>query len=329
MEIALTKPLDMHLHLREGAMLDTVGPLTSQYFSGAVVMPNLSSPVDSLKKLQAYEQEINRVCGADIFTPYMTLFFKPYSRQELEAAKPYMIGIKLYPAGITTQSDEGVSNFGEIEETLTHMQDLGIPLLVHGESGGFVMDREEEFLDVYRDVATRFPKLHIIMEHITTAAAVRFLDDFDNVSATVTLHHLLITLDDVAGGMLKPDLFCKPIAKRPEDRAALRAAVFSGHPRIMFGSDSAPHPRHKKECVGCAAGIFTAPLALPVLTQMFEKEGCLDKLQNFISGIACRRYNLKPAEKSVTLIKQEWQIPEKYGDVRPFMAGETVSWRYK
>ena len=328
MEITLTTPLDMHLHLREGAMLDIVAPLTSHYFSGAVVMPNLSSPVDSLAKLKSYEKEVNRACGSDLFTPYMTLFFKPYSRQELEAAKPYMIGIKLYPAGITTQSEEGVSNFREIEETLGHMEELAIPLLVHGETDGFVMDREEEFLDVYRDIAARYPKLHIIMEHITTAAAVRFLDDFDNVSATVTLHHLLITLDDVAGGMLEPDLFCKPIAKRPEDREALRAAVFSGHPKIMFGSDSAPHPRHKKECVGCAAGIFTAPLALPLLAQMFEEQGCLDKLQGFISDIACKRYNLTPRAKRVTLVKKDWQIPERYGDVRPFMAGETVSWSY-
>ncbi len=188
------------------------------------------------------------------------------------------------------------------------------------------MDREKDFLPVYKQIAEQFPGLHIVMEHITTADAVKLLDQYDNISATVTLHHLMITLDDVAGGMLEPDLFCKPIAKTPHDLAVLREAVFSGHPKIMFGSDSAPHPRHKKECCGCAAGIFSAPVALPMLAEIFEDENKLDLLQDFVSGIACKRYGLKPLSRTVTLEKKPWTIPELYHDIKPFGAGRTLRW---
>jgi dihydroorotase len=318
----------MHLHLREGEILSLVAPLSAHSFCGAVIMPNLMDPVDTKPKVLAYRERIYRACENENFSPFMTLFFKPFSQAELASIKDDIFGIKLYPAGITTQSVNGVSDFNDIMETLSVMEELGIPLLVHGESGGFVMDREKEFCVVYRDIAKRFPRLHIIMEHITTRSAVELLDEYENLSATVTLHHLLITLDDVAGGMLEPDLFCKPIAKTPDDREALRNAVFRGHPKIMFGSDSAPHPRHRKECVGCAAGIFSAPVALPLLTQIFEKEGCLDKLQGFISDIACKRYGIEPPEKRITLTKKTWQIPEQYGDIRPFYAGKKIRWSF-
>lgn len=327
MDLQLISPLDMHLHLREDDMLQVVAPLSAKPFAGGVIMPNLMSPVDSLEKVLQYQSQITTVCADNSFTPYMTLFFRPYSREELVAAKKHIIGIKLYPAGITTQSENGVTDFSAIEQTLEYMQELEIPLLVHGETNGFVMDREQEFLFVYDDMVRNFPKLHIVMEHITTAAAVQFLEKFDNVSATVTLHHLMITLDDVVGGMMQPDLFCKPIAKTPHDREALREAVFSGNEKIMFGSDSAPHPRHKKECVGCAAGIFTAPVALPLLAQIFEEENCLDLLQSFISSNAQKRYGITPQKKYVTLSDKPWQVPALFDSVRPFYAGENIRWR--
>ena len=326
MHIELQSPLDMHLHLREGAMLRNVTPFSAAAFAGAVVMPNLVDPVDSLEKVRAYRKKIEECKNTENFAPYMTLFFKQYSRQQLLDAKNEIIGIKLYPAGITTQSENGVSDVSAINETLGYMEELGIPLLVHGETDGFVMDREKEFLGTYQQFAETFPNLHIIMEHITTADAVNIVDHYENVSATVTLHHLLITLDDVAGGLLEPDLFCKPIAKTPKDRAALQDAVFSGHPRIMFGSDSAPHPRHKKECCGCAAGIFSAPVALPMLAQLFDNAGKLDLLQNFVSGIACSRYGITPLQKTITLEKKPWLVPELYHDLKPFAAGQTLSW---
>lgn len=261
MEITLDSPLDMHLHLREGAMLRQVAPLSARHFAGAVVMPNLVPPVDSLERLRAYRTAILDAVAPFTFMPWMTLFFRPYPENLLAAARHEIIGVKLYPEGVTTNSSEGVRDMEAVEETLARMERLGIPLLVHGETHGFVLDREAEFLPVYARWAERFPRLTIVMEHITTAAALDLLDRHPNLAATVTVHHLLTTLDDVAGGLLQPHLFCKPVPKRPEDRAALQAAALRAHPRLMFGSDSAPHPRERKEAAACAAGVFSAPVA--------------------------------------------------------------------
>ena len=327
MRIELDRPLDMHLHVREGAMLRTVAPLSAADFSGAVIMPNLVPPVDSLEHLEAYRRDVLNGAGAADFEPFMTLFFRGYSREELEAARDRIIGIKLYPAGVTTNSEAGVKALDEAEPVLAIMEELGIPLLVHGESDGFVMDRERDFLPVYEHFASRFPKLLIVMEHITTAAAVALLDRFDNLHATVTLQHLLIDLDDVAGGLLRPHLFCKPIAKRPEDRKALLAAALAPHPKLMFGSDSAPHPVSSKECCGCAAGVFTAPVALPCLAELFAAHGRLDRLQAFVSDHARRIYGIDPPAKTVILEEGPGEVPERFGDVVPFRAGETLGWR--
>lgn len=326
MILELHSPLDMHIHLREGEMLQTVAPFTAQSFAGGVIMPNLINPVNSIERVQQYRKEITSCVSLADFTPFMTLFFKNYDRKTLVQAKEHIIGVKLYPAGITTRSEAGVTDFDAIGETLTIMQELQIPLLVHGESNGFVMEREREFLETYSWLATHFPQLHIIMEHITTADAVEFLDKYTNVSATVTLHHLMITLDDVVGSLMEPDLFCKPIAKTPRDLQCLKQAVFSAHPRLMFGSDSAPHPRHAKECCGCAAGIFSAPVALPMLAELFENEDKLELLQGFISDIACKRYKLSPPEKTVRLERKNWKVPENYGEVKSFLSGKTLRW---
>lgn len=326
MQFTLNSPLDMHLHLREGEMLHHVAPFSAKYFAGAVIMPNLISPVDSLTKVNHYRDEILGCCKAEGFEPYMTLFMRKYTRVELEAAMDKIIGVKLYPAGITTHSEKGVSDISALEQTLELMQQLHIPLLVHGESNGFVMDREVEFLDVYRSIVENFPDLHVIMEHITTAAAVDFLEKYENVSATLTLHHLMITLDDVVGGLMRPDLFCKPIAKTPQDRSALREAVFSGNEKIMFGSDSAPHPRHRKECIGCAAGVFSAPVALPLLTEIFAEQNRLEMLSAFVSENARKRYGISPPEKQVVLTEKSWRVPNYYGSVQPFFADREIHW---
>ncbi len=326
MTITIDAPLDMHLHLREGDMLRLVAPFSARHCAGAVIMPNLVDPIDSFEKLFRYRSEILAACQDHCFEPYMTLFFRAYRRKELELLKDHIIGIKLYPAGITTQSENGVKDFDAIEETLSLMQQMKIPLLVHGESNGFVLDREREFLVTYREIAESFPSLHIIMEHITTADAVAFLDEFENVSATITLHHLMITLDNVIGDLMQPDLFCKPVAKTPRDREALRQAVFGGHKKIMFGSDSAPHPRHKKECIGCAAGVFSAPVAVELLVQLFDEEGCLENLPDFISANARQRYGITPPQKQITLSRTPWQVPDDHGGVRSFYAGKTINW---
>jgi len=329
----INKPLDMHLHLRDNDMLQLVGPLTSNTFSGALVMPNLVPPVTTKEALLSYKQRILEACKEDDFTPYMTLFFQNnYSFEFLNDIKDEIIGIKLYPAGITTNSETGVSSM-DIEVlrlTLENMSKLGIPLCIHGETNGFVMDREKEFMPIYESIAKAFPNLKIIMEHITTKDAVELLDKYSNLYATVTLHHLLITLDDVAGGMLDPHLFCKPIAKRPEDRTALLNAALKSHPKLMFGSDSAPHPKHRKECCGCAAGVFTSPIALQVLVELFEKHNALENLNSFVSGNAQKIYGLNLKDKIVRLVKKDFTVPAIYEykneKVVPMYAGQTLSW---
>ena len=329
----LNEPLDMHLHLRDGDMLRLVAPLTSNSFSGALVMPNLVPPVTTKEALLSYKKRIIESCKDDNFTPYMTLFFQNnYSFEFLEDIKDEIIGIKLYPAGITTNSETGVSSMDieVLRATLENMSKLGIPLCIHGETNGFVMDREKEFMPIYESIASAFPNLKIIMEHITTKDAVELLDRYSNLYATVTLHHLLITLDDVAGGMLDPHLFCKPIAKRPEDRSALLNAALKAHPKLMFGSDSAPHPKHKKECCGCAAGVFTSPIALQVLVELFEKYDSLDNLNDFVSNNAKKIYGLNLEPKTINLVKKDFIVPAiyEYKDekVVPMYAGKTLSW---
>ena len=329
----LNEPLDMHLHLRDGDMLRLVAPLTSNSFSGALVMPNLVPPVTTKEALLSYKKRIIESCKDDNFTPYMTLFFQNnYSFEFLEDIKDEIIGIKLYPAGITTNSETGVSSMDieVLRATLENMSKLGIPLCIHGETNGFVMDREKEFMPIYESIASAFPNLKIIMEHITTKDAVELLDRYSNLYATVTLHHLLITLDDVAGGMLDPHLFCKPIAKRPEDRSALLNAALKAHPKLMFGSDSAPHPKHKKECCGCAAGVFTSPIALQVLVELFEKHDSLENLNDFVSNNAKKIYGLDLKDKTIKLIKKDFIVPAiyEYKDekVVPMYAGKTLSW---
>lgn len=329
MTITLKSPLDMHLHLRDGEMLEQIAKCSSDSFAGGLIMPNLVPPVTTLDELIAYKNRINKATNDNSFKPYMTLFYKPeYNYDFLKSFGDELTAVKLYPAGITTNSEGGLSGF-DIEVmrgSLEAMSELGIPLCVHGETNGFVMDREAEFATIYEMLASSFPKLKIIMEHITTKESVDLLNKFDNLCATITLHHLLITLDDVAGGMLRPHLFCKPIAKRPHDRDALLKVALDAHPKVMFGSDSAPHPKHAKEACGCAAGVFTAPIALIALVELFEKHDKLDNLERFLSANAINIYGITPLEKTITLEKTPYLVPEKFGDVVPMFAGEELSW---
>jgi len=334
-KITINSPFDMHLHLRDGDMLKLVAPLSAKNFAGGVIMPNLVPPVDTKEAVISYKKRILDAIGDEDFIPFMTLFFKPYSKEFLTDIKDEISAIKLYPAGITTNSEGGVESIDveALAQTLNAMSELNIPLCIHGETNGFVMDREKEFMSVYEKLAISFPNLKIIMEHITTKEAVELVQKYDNLYATITLQHLLITLDDVAGGLLAPHLFCKPIAKRPEDKDALLNIALSGNKKIMFGSDSAPHPKVKKEACGCAAGVFSAPIALQVLVELFEKHNCLENLQAFISDNACKIYGLNPSEKKVTLVKKEFKVPTIYKgfneEVVPFYFGEILSWSIK
>ncbi len=331
--VVLDAPLDMHLHLRDGEMLENIAKGSAETFSGAIIMPNLVPPVSCKEEVIAYKERIMKAIGNEDFAPYMTLFFKPsYDKAFLESVRDEIMAIKLYPAGITTNSEGGVSGFDveELRPALTAMSELNIPLCVHGETNGFVMDREAEFVSIYEKLASAFPKLKIIMEHITTKESVAALEKHKNLYATITIHHLLITLDDVAGGMLQPHLFCKPIAKRPEDRDALLKVALAAHPKVMFGSDSAPHPKHAKESCGCAAGVFTAPIALQLLTELFDTNNApLENLQAFISGNAQKIYGVTPLAKKVTLEKKNFTVPAAYNGVVSMYAGEEIAYSIK
>ncbi|MDD5405559.1 MAG: dihydroorotase [Sulfurovaceae bacterium] len=332
MTTELNSPLDMHLHLRDGDMLRTVAPLSSESFAGALIMPNLVPPIDTKEALLAYRDRILDATKGDIFKPYMTLFFREnYDYDFLAGFGDSLTALKLYPAGITTNSEGGVSGFDidTLRPALEAMSELGLPLCIHGETNGFVMDREKEFVSIYENLASNFPKLKIIMEHITTKESIDALDRYENLYATITLHHLLITLDDVVGGMLRPHLFCKPIAKRPIDREALQKVALNAHPKVMFGSDSAPHPKEAKESCGCAAGVFTAPIALAALAELFDKHHKLENLQKFVSDNAKSIYGITPPEKKVILEKTPMNVPSSCGSVVPMFAGETLSWSIK
>lgn len=307
-------------------MLREVTPHSARLFAGAVIMPNLVPPVTSLDMVLAYRREIMEAVGGNEFLPMMTLFFRNYSISELEKAKNHITGIKLYPEGVTTNSQSGIRDIMDFQHVLQLMADLEIPLMVHGETHGFVMNREREFMATYRSIARRFPRLKIIMEHISTRDALPLLHEYENVYATVTLHHLLLTLDDMAGGLLNPHLFCKPILKTPQDRDALQDAVLAGNPKIMFGSDSAPHPVDKKECCGCAAGVFSAPVIIPMLADFFARHGKQNLLQDFISGHAVKCHKLKPPGKRISLLQIPYQVPEAIGSIIPLMAGSILPW---
>lgn len=322
----INTPLDMHLHLRDEQTLDYVAAFSSKDFAAAVIMPNLIPPICDKKALLAYKSRVLKACKDQAFTPLMTLFYQNYDQEFLKDIKDDIFAIKLYPAGITTNSQNGLASFDikAMRQTLECMSELGLALLVHGESNDFVMDREANFAPIYESLATNFPKLKIVMEHITTAKLASLLDKYDNLYATITLHHLFITLDDVIGGALNPHLFCKPIAKREKDKQALLDLALNAHPRVMFGSDSAPHTKQAKLECGCA-GVFSAPVCLPMLAKLFSEHSKLEKLQAFISTNAINAHKLKIEQKLVKLVEKEWTVPKSYGAFTPFMSEQKMS----
>ena len=336
MKITLNSPLDMHLHLRDKEMLEVVAPLSAKTFSWAVIMPNLVPPVKTIEDVKAYKKRILEATKWEKFNPFMTVFFhEELTRENLEELASEILSIKLYPAGITTNSEWWAKNLlsEKSKEVFQDMSDLWIILNIHWETNDFVMDREKNFVPIYESLAQEFPKLKIIMEHITTKESAELVQKYDNLYATITLHHLYITLDDVAGWMLEPHNFCKPIAKRPEDREALLKLALSGNEKVMFGSDSAPHPQNAKECSHCSAWVFTSPVALQLLVQLFDKNNSLENLENFLTNNAKKIYNLNSwenirniPEKVFTLEKKEFTIPNKFWDVVPFKNGEKIEW---
>lgn len=325
--LTVQDPLDMHVHFRQDEMCKMVAPLTAESFSGALIMPNTIPPLKTKDQLNEYIEKIEEATSGFEFTPYYTLFFNnDLTEADLEKA----LAIKLYPDGITTNSDGGVAEYDDpkVLRVMSMMEEMNIPLCVHGETNGFVMDREKEFLLRYNFWAQKFPNLKIIMEHITTRDAVQMCFWYENLFATITAHHLFITLDDVIGGMISPHNFCKPIAKRPEDRESLIEAAIGNSDKFMLGTDSAPHEKNKKESSCGCAGVFTAPIALQLMAQLFSihLDDPQHRLQQFASDNAKKIYGINPVSKTITLKKKPFIVPEMYGTVVPFMAGKELEW---
>jgi len=329
-KIVLDSPMDMHLHLRDGEMLENVARFSSIPFSVGLVMPNIIPPAINTDSVLEYKKKIESVTKGDNFLPFMSIFFtEQLTKDELIKAKTSGIKIiKLYPKGATTNSEDGAKEIlGEKTlEIFSYMEELDFMLSIHGETNGFVLDREDEFLNVFTFLAKTFPKMKIIIEHLSSQKSIDTIERFENLYGTVTLHHMVFTLDDVIGGGLNPHHFCKPIVKTPKDREAICKAVYDGHKKISFGSDSAPHPLEKKLSLSGAAGIFSAPVLLQSLTELFERNSDSSTLQNFISNNAQSIYNLTPPSKKVIMIKKEMKIEDNYNGIVPMRFGEKIGW---
>ncbi len=295
--IAIRRPDDWHVHLREGLLMKQMARRTAEQFARATVMPNtLNPPIRTAADASVYRQQIMAATRGMDFTPIMAIKLYPTTAVALiEGARETGVqAAKLYPEGVTTHSEDGISleNILSMYQVFQAMERLGMLLLLHGEAPGhFCLDREVVFLNTLMQIAKDFPRLKIVLEHITTQEAVSAVLSLPNtVAATITLHHLELTLDDVIGDKIHPHNFCKPIAKRPSDRQALLEAAFSGNPKFFFGSDSAPHPIEAKECAEGCAGVFTAPVAMPRLVEIFERHGALSRLEDFVSRFGAEFY---------------------------------------
>lgn len=294
-------------------------------------MPNLTPPILTAADIYEYATEIRKALPNSTFKPLMTFKIVDSTTPKIlsELKKVGAVAGKLYPEGVTTNSDDGVKDIPALYPVFAEMEKLGLVLCLHGEMPEvFCLDREEAFLPVFEAIANKFPKLKIVLEHITTAAAVEKIQSFpDNVAATITVHHLELTLDEVIGEKIRPHNFCKPIAKRPQDQEALLAAATSGNPKYFLGTDSAPHLAETKECAAGCAGVYTAPIMLPLLVEIFEDAGRLEKLEDFTSRFGAQFYGLALNQETVTLIKESWVIPDRYGPIVPYKSGLTLHWK--
>lgn len=328
MKMNIRRPDDMHVHLRDGTMLSHVARYTASQFARAVAMPNTTPPILTGEQAISYGDLIRR--RAPGLEPIAVIKLVRSSTPDVirEAARLGVAAAKFYPEGVTTNSEDGCRSLFDVEPALEAMEEHGMILCLHGETPGvFCMDRERSFL--HREllpIARRYPRLKIVLEHITTEDSVGFVQGLANVAATVTVHHLLLTLDDVIGGSLRPHNFCKPIAKRPADREALRQVVISGDPKFFLGTDSAPHDVFLKECSSGCAGVFTAPCAMQVLAQVFEDLNSLDRLEAFSSEFGARFYGLPLNEGRLELVREPFRVPAQCGSVVPFLAGQDLRW---
>jgi dihydroorotase len=340
--LTFTRPDDWHLHVRDGKQMQDVLADTTRQFARAIIMPNLRPPIVTVEMAAAYRARILAALPKMLqgrFEPLMTLYLTDHtSPAEIRRAKESGIvhAVKLYPAGATTNSDAGVTNLARCFKTLESMEQLGMPLLVHGEVTDpdiDVFDRESVFIDrVLQPLIQRFPGLRIVFEHITTREAVEFVRAGpNNLAATITAHHLLLNRNVLLAGGLRPHHYCLPVLKRETHRLALIGAATSGDAKFFLGTDSAPHPISSKESACGCAGIYTAHAAIEFYAEVFEQAGALDKLEAFASFHGADFYGLPRNTNNITLIKESWKIPQylEFGEGKlvPLRAGENVSWK--
>ncbi len=338
--ITLRRPDDWHVHLRDGAAMASVVGFTAARFGRAIVMPNLKPAVTTTDLARAYRQRILAALpSGSRFEPLMTLYLTDATAPaEIERARAsgMVHGVKLYPAGATTNSDSGVTDLKRTYATLERMQELGMPLLVHGESTAAqvdVFDREAHFIDAsLAPLIERFSGLKVVFEHITTERAVKFVRSArPGVAATITPQHLLHNRNAIFAGGIRPHYYCLPILKRETDRQALLQAATSGDPRFFLGTDSAPHERSTKETACGCAGMFTAHAAIELYAEAFEQAGHLERLEPFASHFGADFYGLPRHGDTVTLIRESWIAPENLdfdgGRLIPYRGGERVNWR--
>lgn len=325
----LPTPDDFHVHLRQGDLLKNYAKTVAREFGRILVMPNTVPPISSAAAIEDYRKEIQS--SAPELGLLMTFKLNAkYTPEDLKRMKlAGAVAGKYYPAGVTTNSEDGVSDFESILPVVSEMEKLGLVLCIHGEEpGAFCLDRERDFIHRVEFLAREFPRLKIVFEHLSTCAAVDAVFRLpENVAATITVHHLLHTLDDVVGGSLMPHHFCKPLPKRPEDREALRKAAFSGNPKFFFGSDSAPHEKGRKEGPCGAAGVYSAPVAVPLLIEIFEHSGHLERLADFVAGFGAAFYGIPRPKTRVSYIEKPWTVPETVDGAVPLFAGKTLKWQ--
>lgn len=338
--LSIIQPDDWHLHLRDEASLSTTVPHSANTFGRAIIMPNLKPAVTTVAAAQAYRNRILDAAPVDSnFNPLMTLYLTDgLNPDEISRAgeSECVVAVKYYPAGATTNSENGITHIEKAYPVLERLQDIGMPLLIHGEVTDpdvDIFDRELRFIeDELAGLTMKFPNLKIVLEHITTAQAVEFVVAQDvNIAATITVHHLLYNRNHLLAGGVRPHFYCLPILKRNIHQQALLKAATSGDPKFFLGTDSAPHSRSTKEASCGCAGVYSAPGALELYAEVFEQENALDKLEGFASIFGADFYGLPHNDAIITLKKQPWQMPAEFKFVDetiiPICAGEKLQWR--
>ncbi|HXU92236.1 MAG TPA: dihydroorotase [Gallionella sp.] len=339
-QLTLTRPDDWHLHLRDGALMQSVLPDTARQFARAIVMPNLRPPVTTTAQALEYRGRILAALPRGMkFEPLMTLYLTDNTgAEEIRKAKASGVVhvVKLYPAGATTNSDAGVTDLRKTYAALEEMQRCGMPLLVHGEvtdAAIDIFDREAVFIErVMQPLLKDMPALRVVFEHITTKDAAQFVTSApDNIAATLTPQHLLYNRNAMLVGGIRPHFYCLPILKRETHREALVKAATSGSRKFFLGTDSAPHAQHTKENACGCAGCYSAHNAIELYAEAFEQAGALDKLEGFASFHGADFYGLPRNNETIILRKEEWQVPASvgFGEHRlvPLRAGETMKWK--